>query len=71
VFVRIWRAGVLQALATDAVILVGLVLVGVGIWQVSGPGVWIYAGCLCVGVGVLLAVSPAREAPARRERGES
>ncbi len=55
--VRIWQSGVVQAFSTDLIILVGLALIGVGIAQVSTAGLWIYGGCVCVAIGLLVAAS--------------
>jgi len=59
---------VLQAFWTDAAILVGLGVIGVGVAQISRPLMWMYVGCVLVLVGVVSAVAAAREkaAPTRR-----
>lgn len=70
VFARIWGLGLVQSVAQDLVILVGLVLVGAGIWQISAPAVWIYAGFVCVVGGGLWAAVSARERATPRRGGE-
>lgn len=67
---RIWASGVLQGVAVDALIVVGLVAMGVGIGQVSVAGLWIYAGFVMVVVGLLVASLSVRRAPPP-QRGES
>jgi hypothetical protein len=51
---RIWASGSIQTVTPDIVGLVGLVLFGVGAWQLSRPATWMYAGAVLVVLCVLV-----------------
>lgn len=62
---RFVESGWLEQLGLDAVILVGLVLIGIGLYRLQPEAVWIYAGVVCIAASVLIArtrqVKPAVE----------
>lgn len=69
--VRIARSGILQAVAEDAAIVVGLVLVGVGIAQMSRPLVWVYAGAVLIAGSVLVGLARSRERTTAPRKGDA
>lgn len=65
VFVRVWRSGILQSSALDVSACLGLASIGVGIYQLSPAGVWIYVGVVLIVVPILLGLVGDRERRAR------
>lgn len=50
---RIWASGAIQAATPDVFVLIGLTLIGVGIWQWSRPATLVYTGAMIVVACVL------------------
>lgn len=62
---RVIATGVIQSVSTDLGVVTGAALVGVGIWQLSHPAVWIYAGVLVSAGSVLVMIARSRAAKAK------
>lgn len=67
---RIVSSGVLQAHAPDAAVWIGVLLIGIGVHQLSTPATWIYAGVALIAFAVLSAMSAgAARAKQKRQDG--